>query len=106
MQNKIQIIEKKKNKILLVFAFLLLLSAFGKLLVSSTLADRGQYLAQLDAEMVKLSRENRIIKEDVASNSSIVKIATESAGLGLVKSVKSIYVELAQPVAQIPNPSY
>ena len=93
-------IEKKKSKILLLVGVILILTAFGKLVVSSTLAGRGQDLAELESRVAELSRENREIKETLAASASISKIATLSAELGLARAKKTVYVELSNPVAQ------
>ncbi|MDO8452605.1 MAG: hypothetical protein Q7S79_02535 [bacterium] len=96
-------IEKKKSKILLLVGFVLILTAFGKLVVSSTLAGRGQDLAELESRVGELSRQNREIKETLASSASIAKIASQSAELGLARATKTVYVELGNPVAQAQN---
>jgi hypothetical protein len=103
MYTKIITLEKKKSRILAAVALLLLLSAFGKLMVSSTLAGRGQDLSELEAETARLTRENRIMQEDIAKSASLTKVASQSAELGLVKAKDLVYIEVAQPVAQLPD---
>ena len=103
MRDKLNTIEKKKSKLLLLIAALLLLTAFGKLIVSSTLAGRGQDLSELETEAARLTRENRLIKEELAKSASISKIASQSAELGLKPAKNTVYVELTQPVAQLPS---
>lgn len=103
MYNKIVTLEKKKSKILGLIALLLLLSAFGKLIVSSTLAGRGQDLSELEAEAARLTRENRLIQEELAKSASLTKVASGAAELGLIKQKDMVYIELASTVAKLPD---
>lgn len=103
MYNKIVTLEKKKSKILGLIALLLLLSAFGKLIVSSTLAGRGQDLSELEAEAARLTRENRLIQEELAKSASLTKVASGAAELGLVKQKDMVYIKLASTVAKLPD---
>lgn len=95
MYTKLVSLEKKKSKILGAIALLLLLSAFGKLIVSSTLAGRGQDLSELEAEAARLTRENRLIQEELAKSASLAKVASGAAQLGLVKQKDMVYVKLS-----------
>lgn len=108
MYTKLVSLEKKKSKILGAIALLLLLSAFGKLIVSSTLAGRGQDLSELEAEAARLTRENRLIQEELAKSASLAKVASGAAQLGLVKQKNMVYVELSDvelsyTVAKLPD---
>lgn len=103
MYSKIIKLEKKKSQILACIALLLLLSAFGKLIVSSTLAGRGQDLSELEAEAAALTRENRLIQEELAKGASLIKIAAFATELGLIKQKNMVYVEPASSVAKLPD---
>lgn len=95
---------EKKRKISPVLAGIILIFgilAASQIAVSSKLAGRGEELSRLDGELQKLARENKILHEELAGGGALIKIASESARLGLVKPEKIIYLETSFPVAAV-----
>lgn len=103
MSEKRKTAEKKRKinpvlaGIILIFGIL----AASQIAVSNKLAGRGEELARLDGELQKLTRENKILGEELAGGGALVKIASESARLGLIKPEKIIYLETSFPVAAV-----
>lgn len=105
MGNKSKI-QEPKIKIGKVWTGLLGLLAVvigTQLIVSSILTGTGEELAQLEGHIARLSRENRILKEELTGHSSLSKIASESTRLELAKPDQVMYLDLSQPVAALPQ---
>ena len=74
-----------------------------QLVITSTLASRGQELSDLDSQAALLARENQSIKEELAQKTSLLKISAKAQELGLIKPDSVVYVDVSSPVAILPQ---
>lgn len=81
----------------LVFLFVL------KLVLINLLAIKGGELAKIERETREISRKNQFLKEEIAANTSLSRIASESEKFGLARPAEVIYVNLQQPPALSAN---
>lgn len=73
-----------------------------QLVASNALAGKGGDLRDLEKEASRLSYQNQLLKSELAEMSSLSRIASQSAELGLGRPESVIYADLSQPVAALP----
>lgn len=80
-----------KKKILLVvlpLAFSLVLQIY----VSNSVAGEGHELRQTEAQIEQVARDNKILREQIASTTSLAQLEAESQTLGLAKPESIVYI--------------
>ena len=82
----------------LILVVLLFLS-LAKVLFSARLATSGTNLAQTEVKSQQLIDQNRVLNQEIIEHSSLIKISSEAAKLGLVKNEKVVNLTLEVPVA-------
>lgn len=75
----------------------------AQLIASNVLAGKGRQLVELEQQARKLARENAALREELAEESSLAKIASSAARLGLTEPGSVLYLNLTEPVAQAPS---
>lgn len=87
----------KSTKIILISIFFLVLI---QLVVSSRLSAIGRNVSFLEKRYKSLSQENEIIRQKVASSSSLLTIRSEARKLDLRKPAEVLFVDEALYVVQ------
>lgn len=90
-----------KNKILIIVLSFLGVVFAGQLVVSSILAGKGGELAILQNRARDLSRQNQYLKQELASQTSLLHIEALIKERGFVKPESTVYINLRLPVASI-----
>lgn len=90
----------KKGLWIVILSFLGVVFA-GQLIVSSVLAGKGGELAVLQNRTLDLSRQNQYLKQELASQTSLLSIEAVSRKRGFVKPESTVYINLSLPVASI-----
>lgn len=73
-----------------------------RIVVSNSLASFGENMRQIDLRIVRLSEENELLSQQVASRSSLVAIGERAAEFGFVEPTKNQIITMGQdqfPVA-------
>lgn len=88
----------KKKIIIFVFSIVFLL-ALAKIALVGKLATTGTQLAQIEAQIQVLTEESDIYNEAIIESSSLSKISTGAARIGMVKTDKVVSLTPKVPVA-------
>lgn len=94
-----------KPKTLTVNKFIITLVAVlaaVELLVSHRLATAGETVRELDLQAEKLSQENQLLRESVASQGSLLDLAARATEIGLTRTSKIVSYTSEVPVALRP----
>lgn len=92
------VVTKISRKKVLIIVIPMIFSLFLQLYVSNRAAGQGQELAKINSQIETAKRDNKILREEIASNASLQKIEVEGLALGLSKPES---VEYIQPDAAI-----
>lgn len=95
--------KRKLGKVGILSLALLAVAMIVQLVASNALAGRGGELGELEKEASHLSYQNQLLRSELAQKSSLSRIASQSAELGLTKPELIIYADLSQPVAALPR---
>ncbi|MEI7603690.1 MAG: septum formation initiator family protein [bacterium] len=94
----IKIKYKNTNALLIVFiTFIFFVLAFVvvKLSVTTVYATKGDEIASITTERLKLVEENKKIETEIAQYQSLSRIESEAKNrLGMVKANKVVYIDL------------
>jgi len=88
----------KKRTIYLIFTLVFLL-AVAKVFASARLATTGTALAEIETQSQSLSGQNLFLEEEILGFSSLVRISSEAAKLGLVQATKVVGLTPEIPIA-------
>lgn len=88
----------KKRPILLIFILVVVL-ALAKIFLSAKLATTGAALAQIESQTQELGQKNLLLEEQMLDLSSLSRISSEAARLGLRKTDKILSLTLEVPIA-------
>lgn len=88
-----------RNKTFWFILVVLLCLSLVKVLLSARLATSGTNLAQAEVKSQQLIDQNRLLNKEIIEHSSLIKISSEAAKLGLVKNEKVVNLTLEVPVA-------
>jgi len=84
------LIGKIKVKIVLIVAGLVISLFFTQLVFANGLATSGLKLVQIENDINRLDAENRILRNEIAKESSLVALSQKADDLGFKKSPKAI----------------
>ncbi|MDP3888760.1 MAG: hypothetical protein Q8Q24_01815 [bacterium] len=87
-----------KNTYLIIFILVFTL-ALAKVLLTAKLATSGTDLAKIEVQTQQITGENRQLKEEIVSLSSLNRIASEAAKLGFNKTGKVVTLGPDVPIA-------
>ena len=82
---------------------MLIVSIVTQFIVSNVLALKGEEVVQATEKAKTLSRQNQELREALASQRSMTKIASEAQNMGLSQASNLKYFDLSQPVAALPQ---
>lgn len=85
----------------LIIALVTILAAV-ELLVSHRLATTGEAVRELDLQAEKLSQENQLLRESIASQGSLLDLATRATEIGLTRTNQIVSYTSEVPVALRP----
>jgi hypothetical protein len=95
--------SKKVSRVWLITLSLLVLSFVSQFIVSNVLALKGEEVVRATEKTIKLSRQNQELREALASEMSMTKVASDAQNLGLSQASNLKYFDLSQPVAALPQ---
>lgn len=73
-----------------------------RIIVSNSLASFGENMRQIDLRIARMSEENELLSQQVASSSSLITIDERAAEFGFIEPTKSQIITMGQdqfPVA-------
>ena len=80
--NSFNLIGKIKVKVVLAIAILVISLFFTQLVFANGLSTGGLRLAEIEDDIKKLEAENRILKNQIANESSLATLSAEAGDLG------------------------
>lgn len=88
-----------RRKSLYLIFIIIFLMAVVKVFAAARLATTGNQLSKVETYGQKINQENLLLEEEIASLSSLNRIASEAGRLGLGKSVKVVSFVPEVPIA-------
>lgn len=73
----------------------------AQLIVTNVLAGLGTEAAKLETEAITLQRQNQTMRQDLATQTSLNKIAQAAREAGFIKPQTVVWVDLNTPVASL-----
>lgn len=94
-------IGKKTKKMLLpiILNGIVILLLLAQVIVSNRLATTGSNMNSLEEEIQTLAQQNKLLDEQIASNSALLTLKQRSVILGFTKTIKPIFLSQEPPVA-------
>lgn len=87
--NSFNLIGKIKVKVVLAIAILVISLFFTQLVFANGLSTGGLKLAEIEDGIKKLEAENRILKNQIATESSLSTLSTKADDLGFKNPLKA-----------------
>jgi cell division protein FtsL len=86
----------------MAFGLILFILVMGSVIVSVKGASKGAELVKLEREILLVEQENRDLRANMLSHTSLSRIEEEAPNRGLIKPEHIVYIQAPDPIAKLP----